>query len=144
MGRIMAIDYGQKRVGIAVTDPLRLIANGLSTVMTHEVFGFLDAYFQKENVDILVLGYPKQMNNQDSESFIYVKQFETAFKRKYSHIPIVFEDERFTSKIASQTLVTGGMKKKDRQKKENLDMVSATIILQSYMERLTLTNEREN
>lgn len=139
----MAIDYGQKRVGIAVTDSLQLIANGLSTVLTHEVFNFLDNYFSKEKVDTLVLGYPRQMNNQDSESFLYVKQFETAFKRKYPDIPVVFEDERFTSAIAAQTMVAGGMKKKDRQKKENLDKISATIILQSFMERRDLANQRK-
>lgn len=131
----MAIDYGQKRVGIAVTDPLQIIANQLTTVKTHEIFDFLKSYLEKENVDTLVLGYPTQMNNQVSESFSYVKQFEIAFKRKYPQIPVVFEDERFTSMIASRAMIEGGMKKKDRQKKENLDMISATIILQSYMER---------
>jgi len=131
----MAIDYGQKRVGIAVTDPLQIIANQLTTVKTHEVFEFLRNYLEKENIDALVLGYPTQMNNQVSESFSYVKQFETAFKRKYPQIPVVFEDERFTSMLASRAMFEGGMKKKDRQKKENIDMISATIILQSYMER---------
>ena len=135
MGRIMAIDYGQKRVGIAVTDPLQIIANQLTTVKTHEVFDFLKDYLEKENVDALVLGLPIQMNNQVSESFSYVKQFETAFKRKYPQIPVIFEDERFTSMIASRAMLEGGMKKKNRQKKENIDMISATIILQSYMER---------
>jgi len=143
MGRIMAIDYGQKRVGIAVTDTLQLIANGLTTVLSHEVFDFLDEYFKKEKVDTLVLGYPKQMNNKDSESFVYVKQFETAFMRKYPAINVVFEDERFTSMIAAQAMVAGGMKKKNRQKKENLDVVSATIILQSYMERTSISNQRK-
>ncbi len=131
----MAIDYGQRRVGIAVTDPLQIIANQLTTVKTHEVFEFLRDYLEKENIDILVLGYPTQMNNQVSESFSYVKQFETAFKRKYPQIPVVFEDERFTSLMASRAMLDGGMKKKDRQKKENIDMISATIILQSYMQR---------
>ncbi len=131
----MAIDYGQKRVGIAVTDPLQIIANQLTTVKTHEVFDFLKDYLEKENVDALVLGLPTQMNNQVSESFSYVKQFETAFKRKHPQIPVIFEDERFTSMIASRAMVEGGMKKKNRQKKENIDMISATIILQSYMER---------
>ena len=135
MGRIMAIDYGQKRVGIAVTDPLQIIANQLTTVKTHEVFDFLKNYFEKEIVETLVLGYPTQMNNQVSESFSYVKQFEIAFKRKYPQIPVVFEDERFTSMIAARAMIEGGMKKKNRQKKENIDMISATIILQSYMER---------
>jgi len=139
----MAIDYGQKRVGIAVTDTLQLIANGLTTVLSHEVFDFLDEYFKKEKVDTLVLGYPKQMNNKDSESFVYVKQFETAFMRKYPAINVVFEDERFTSMIAAQAMVAGGMKKKNRQKKENLDVVSATIILQSYMERTSISNQRK-
>lgn len=137
MGRIMAIDYGQKRVGIAVTDPLKIIANGLTTVNTHEVFKYLDEYFAKENVETLVLGYPKQMNNTDSESFVYVKQFATAFERKYPQMKWCYEDERFTSMLASRAMVQGGMKKKDRQKKGNIDKLSATIILQSYMERLS-------
>ena len=136
MGRILAIDYGQKRVGLAVTDPLKMIAGGLDTVRTNEIFEFLNSYFKKEKVETLVLGYPKQMNNKDSESFKFVKQFETAFRRKYPEIPVVFEDERFTSMLASRAMFEGGMKKANRKKKENIDKISAVIILQSYMERL--------
>lgn len=136
MGRWMAIDYGQKRTGIAVTDPLKIIASSLATVNTHEIFSFLDSYLDKEKVELLVLGYPRQMNNKDSESFKYVKQFEIAFSRKYPGIKIVFEDERFTSSIAAKAMVEGGMKKSERKKKENLDKISAAIILQSYMQRI--------
>ena len=132
----MAIDYGQKRTGIAVTDPLKIIASSLATVNTHEIFSFLDSYLDKEKVELLVLGYPRQMNNKDSESFKYVKQFEIAFSRKYPGIKIVFEDERFTSSIAAKAMVEGGMKKSERKKKENLDKISAAIILQSYMQRI--------
>ncbi len=140
MGRILAIDYGQKRVGLAVTDPLKMIAGGLDTVRTNEIFEFLNSYFKKEKVETLVLGYPKQMNNKDSESFKFVKQFETAFRRKYPEIPVVFEDERFTSMLASRAMFEGGMKKANRKKKENIDKISAVIILQSYMERLANSN----
>ena len=133
MGRIMAIDYGQKRVGIAVTDPLQIIANQLTTVKTHEVFEFLRNYLEKENIDTLVLGYPTQMNNQVSESFSYVKQFETAFKRKYPQIPVVFEDERFTSMIAARAMIEGGMKKKGRKyrRRKNQKLYNVSIMYTS-------------
>lgn len=131
----MAIDYGQKRVGIAVTDPSKIIASGLTTISSHEIFNFLDTYFKSEEVEKVVLGYPKQMNNKDSESFKYVKQFEIAFRRKYPLKELVYEDERFSSLLASRAMYEGGMKKKERQKKENLDKISAAIILQSFMQR---------
>jgi len=134
MGRLIGIDYGQKRVGIAVTDPLKMIASGLTTVGSHEVFVFLKEYFEKEDVDGVVLGYPLQMNNKESDSFKYVKQFETAFRRKFPQKKLVYEDERFTSKMAFRAMIDGGMKKKDRRKKENIDKISAALILQSYLE----------
>jgi len=140
MGRIMAIDYGKKRVGIAVTDPLGMIANAIGTVKTHEVFLFFEDYFKKEKIEKLVLGYPLQVNDTESESMEIVRQFKKGFERKYPAIPVVFEDERFTSLLAKQAMIEGGMKKKDRQKKENIDKISATIILQSYLERM----ENEN
>ncbi len=136
MGRIMAIDYGRKRIGIAVSDPLKMIGSGLTTKGPHEIFEFLDEYFKREKVDSVVLGQPKRLNNQASESSEYVKQFETAFRRKYPEIELVYQDERFTSMLASRALYDGGMKKKDRQKKENIDKMSAAIILQSYLEKL--------
>ncbi|HYW94170.1 MAG TPA: Holliday junction resolvase RuvX [Bacteroidales bacterium] len=135
MSRILAIDYGRKRVGIAVTDPLQMIASGLTTVGAHEVLDFLKDYFSKEDVACVVLGYPLQLNDQESESMKYVRQFETAFRRRFPGIPLEFEDERFTSKMAVRAMIEGGMKKKDRRKKENIDKISAAIILQSYLER---------
>jgi putative Holliday junction resolvase len=136
MGRILAIDYGQKRIGIAVTDPMKIISSGLATRKPHEIFDFLETYFAANDVECVVLGYPKQMNNLDSESFQYVKQFETAFRRKFPEKKLVYEDERFSSLLASRALYESGMKKKERQKKENLDKMSAAIILQSYLERI--------
>lgn len=134
MGRILAIDYGKKRVGIAVTDSCRLIANGLDTVLSHEVLQFLAAYTSKEKVDLFVVGYPKQMNNQESESMVYIKPFLTALKRKFPDIPIEMYDERFTSVMAHQALLEGGFKKKERQDKARIDTMSATIILTSFLE----------
>ncbi|MGM0496429.1 MAG: Holliday junction resolvase RuvX [Bacteroidota bacterium] len=135
MGRILAIDYGKKRAGLAVTDPLQMIANGLTTVHPQELMKFLTDYFQKENVEIIVVGYPKQMNNQDSEAVEYIKPFLKKLRKQFPDIPVEIEDERFTSKMAQQTMIDGGMKKKQRQNKGNVDRISATIILQSYLER---------
>lgn len=137
MGRIMGIDYGQKRIGIAITDPMKIFSSGLTTKKPHEIFNFLETFFQENDVECVVLGYPKQMNNMDSESFIYIKQFETAFRRKFPDKPLVYEDERFTSLLAGRAMVESGMKKKERQKKENLDKMSAAILLQSYLERIS-------
>lgn len=134
MGRLMGIDYGQKRVGIAVSDPLQMIASGLTTVKSHELLSFLKDYFEKEQVDCVVLGYPLRLNNEDSEALKYVKQFDTAFRRKFPKMKLVHEDERYTSKMAVQAMIDGGMKKKDRRIKENIDKISAAIILQSFME----------
>ena len=135
MGRILAIDYGKKRVGIAVTDPLQLIANKLTTVATPELFQFLKDYFQKEKVEKIVIGYPLQLNNQPSESVKYINPFLRKFQKLYPEMPVEQVDERFTSKIAFQTMIDAGLKKKDRQNKGTIDAVSATIILQSYMEQ---------
>lgn len=132
----MAIDYGRKRIGIAVSDPLKIIGSGLTTKGPHEIFKFLEDYFNKEEVECVVLGYPLRMNNEPSESFEQVKQFETAFRRKYPGMKLVYEDERYTSKMAVRALIDAGMKKKDRQKKENIDKMSAAIILQSYLEKM--------
>ena len=135
MGRILAIDYGTKRTGIAVTDPLQLIANALTTVRSCDLMQFLTDYFAKEQVDHVVIGMPKNLNNQPSENAQYVKIFETQFKKAFPTMPISEMDERFTSTIAHQAMLAGGMKKKDRQNKEVVDSISATIILQSFMER---------
>ena len=134
MGRLMGIDYGQKRVGIAVTDPSQMIASGLTTVGSHEVFDFIKDYIAKEPVDAFVIGSPKQMNNQPSESAQYVESFVRGLKRKHPEIPVHMVDERFTSKMASRAMIEGGLKKKQRQNKALVDSISAALILQSYME----------
>lgn len=134
MSRILAIDYGRKRTGLAVTDTLQLIANGLTTVATHELIAFLNDYFKRERVELVVVGYPKQMNNEDSENMKYIRPFLSQFKKLFPDIPIQLFDERFTSQLAHQAMLMGGMKKKDRQNKAIVDEISATIILQSFME----------
>ncbi len=134
MGRILAIDYGTKRTGIAVTDPLRIIATALETVETASLLDFLKKYFQREGVDEVVIGMPKQLNNQDSETAPAVRKFVEVFKTSFPDKPIYLADERFTSSMAHRTMIDGGMKKKDRQVKGNVDKISATIILQSFME----------
>jgi putative Holliday junction resolvase len=136
LGRILAIDYGLKRVGIAVTDPMKIIANSLTTVETLKIFDFLSTYFSKEQVERLVVGLPKQMNNQPSESMPYIEEFVKKFRASFPGIPVEYMDERFTSKLAVQAMVQGGVKKKARQNKALIDSVSATIILQSYLERI--------
>lgn len=140
MGRILAIDYGLKRVGVAVTDPLKIIANSLTTVETAKLMDFLSDYFLKENVECLVVGLPKQMNNQPSESMVYIEEFVAKFRTRFPNMPVNYVDERFTSKLAVQAMVQGGVKKKDRQNKALIDSVSATIILQSYLESLNSRN----
>jgi putative holliday junction resolvase len=134
MGRILALDYGRKRVGIAVTDSLQLIANGLETVPTHTLIDYLSAYFLRENVDEVVIGYPKKMNNTPSEAVIYIDSFIKHFNKKFPDRVIFKMDERFTSKMAFQTMIDGGAKKLQRQDKALVDKISATIILQSYLE----------
>jgi putative Holliday junction resolvase len=135
MGRIMAIDYGTKRIGIAVTDPNRIISTGLGTVHPKDILTYLKKYFESEKVDCIVVGEPKQMDATDSESAIHANQFVKLLVKNFPSIKIDRYDERFTSKMAQQTLLMSGLKKKDRQNKELVDMTSAVIILQSYMER---------
>jgi putative Holliday junction resolvase len=134
MGRILSVDYGRKRVGIAVTDPGQIIANGLETVKAHETIAFLKNYFEAEDVDLVVIGYPKQMNNMASESVRYVNAFIANFKKEFPCKNYYLMDERFTSKMAFQAMIDGGLKKKKRQDKALIDKVSATILLQSYLE----------
>lgn len=134
MGRILAIDYGKKRVGIAVSDPMQIIANGLNTVASDEIFKFLQKYLAENDVERFIIGLPKQMNGEDSESMQYIRPFVVALKRKFPTIPIEYVDERFTSVLAHKAMIDGGLKKKDRQNKALVDKVSATIILQSYLE----------
>ncbi len=134
MSRILAIDYGRKRTGIAVTDTLQMIANGLTTVPTHTLLAFLSDYIQKEPVERIVIGLPKQMNNEQSESMKYIEPFVRSLKKKLPDMPVEFVDERFTSVLAHRTMLEAGLKKKDRQNKALVDEISATIILQSYLE----------
>lgn len=135
MGRILSIDYGKKRTGIAVSDPLQIIANGLTTVETSRIFDFLGEYLQKEEVSSIVVGLPKQMNNEPSENMKRIEPFVNRLKKLYPQIPVEYWDERFSSKMAQQTMRDAGLKKKDRQNKELVDEISAAIILQGYMER---------
>ena len=134
MSRIIAIDYGKKRTGIAVTDILQLIANGLTTVPTTELMDFLLNYVAKEPVERIIVGHPKQMNNEDSENMRRIVPFVNLLKKKLPQIPVELVDERFTSVLAHQAMLDGGLKKKARQDKALVDEISATIILQSYLE----------
>ena len=135
MGRILAIDYGRKRCGIAVTDTLQIIATGLKTVPAAELMDFLKQYTQKEQVDTFVVGYAKHLDATDSESMQYIWPFVKKLAEEFPQTPVEMVDERFTSKIAFQSMIDGGLKKKQRQDKALIDTVSATIILQSYMEQ---------
>ena len=134
MGRIVAIDYGRKRSGVAVTDTLQMIANGLTTVPSGELVKFLSDYVAKEPVDLFVVGQPKQMNNEPSENMKYVEAFVTHLKRSIPQIPVQYYDERFTSVLAHKVMLDGGLKKKKRQEKALVDEISAVIILQAYLE----------
>ncbi len=133
MSRILALDYGEKRIGIAVTDEMQIIASGLTTVPTAEIFEFLEDYLKKEKVELFLIGEPKQMNNTASESEKLILPFISKLTKRFNHIPIKREDERFTSKMAFQTMIDSGLKKKQRQNKALIDEISATIILQSYL-----------
>lgn len=133
MARILSIDYGKKRTGIAVTDPLQLIAGGLATVSTSELFQFLMQYIAKEPVERIVIGEPRQPNGQPSENLERVQQFVNRWRKARPDIPIDFFDERFTSVLAHQAMLEGGLKKKARQDKALVDEISATIILEDYM-----------
>ena len=134
MARIMAIDYGRKRTGIAVTDSLQMIANGLTTVPSGELVKFIQNYMAKEPVELIVVGQPKQMNNEPSENMRYVQAFVTHLKRTLPQIPVEYYDERFTSVMAHQAMLEGGLRKKKRQEKALVDEISAVIILQAYLE----------
>jgi len=136
MGRLLAIDYGTKRTGIAVTDEMQIIASGLTTVETSNLIVFLKTYISKEKVDKIIVGLPKQMNNSDSESEVYIQKFIVALEKEMPHISIERVDERFTSKMAFQTMIDGGLTKKQRRNKALVDEISATLILQSYMSSL--------
>ncbi len=134
MSRILAIDYGKKRTGLAVTDPMQIIASGLTTVATTELMDFILKYVAQEKVERIIVGHPKQMNNEDSENMKRIIPFINLLKKKLPSIPVELVDERFTSVLAHQAMLDGGLKKKARQNKALVDEISATIILQSYME----------
>lgn len=133
MARILSIDYGKKRTGLAVTDPLQLIAGGLATVPTPELFDYLRQYVDREPVERVVIGKPMQPNGQPSENLVRVQQFVNRWQKAMPHIPIEYYDERFTSVLAHQAMIDGGLRKKARQDKALVDEISATIILQDYM-----------
>ena len=133
MGRILALDYGAKRTGIAVTDELQIIASGLTTVPTSELLNFLIEYTENEDVELFVVGLPKQMNYEDSDSEFLIASFLVELNEKLPHIPVKRVDERFTSKMAFKTMIDSGLSKKKRQNKALIDEISATIILQSYL-----------
>lgn len=135
MGRIVALDYGRKRTGIAVTDELQLIASGLTTIASHELLDFLKKYVSEERVEKFVVGEPRQMDNTPSESEIYISPFLSRLKKAFPELPVVREDERFTSKMALRTMIDSGLKKKQRRDKALVDEISATIILQAYLNR---------
>jgi len=133
LARILSIDYGQKRTGLAVTDPLQLIAGGLATVATSELFDWLKNYIAHEEVERIIIGEPKQMNGQPSENMARIRPFVNRWKKAVPQVPIEFFDERFTSVLAHQAMLDGGLKKKARQNKALVDEISATIILEDYM-----------
>ncbi len=133
MGRILAIDYGTKRTGLAVTDEMQIIASGLTTVETKDLLQFLKEYVSKENVDKIVVGLPKQMDNTASESEVYIQKFLVQLEKAMPEISVDRVDERFTSKMAFQTMIDSGLKKKQRRNKALVDEISATLILQSYL-----------
>jgi putative Holliday junction resolvase len=136
MGRILAIDYGLKRTGIAVSDPLKIIAGGLDTVPTAGLDGWIDSYLAKEAVDIIVVGKPTQMDGSPSQSWAAIEPFIARLRKRHPECPVVLHDERFTSVLAHRTMIDGGMKKMARRDKAVVDKISATIILQSFMESL--------
>ena len=134
MARIISVDYGKRRTGIAVTDPLQIIANGLATVSTSQLYRFLVDYMSKEQVERIVIGKPMQPNGKPSENLARVQQFVAQWKKAHPDVPIDYVDERFTSVLAHRAMIDGGLHKKARQDKALVDEISATIILQSYME----------
>lgn len=134
MARLLAIDYGKKRTGIAVSDSLQIIANGLTTVDTATLFDFLKDYLSKEDVETIIVGLPRQMNNELSENMQRIEPFVNKLRQLYPTIPVEYSDERFSSKLAHRAMIDGGLKKKERQNKALVDEISATIILQGYME----------
>jgi len=139
-GRMLGVDYGRKRVGIAVSDPGGMIANGLKTVPSAEIWEFLEEYLSREKVIRFVVGYPRKLNNDPSQAIEFINPFIRKLRNKYPSIPVELVDERFTSRLARQTMIDGGLKKKDRQDKALIDTISAAIILQSFLDHQTAEN----
>lgn len=136
MGRILSIDYGRKRTGLAVTDPLKIIAGNLATVPTHTLMSFIKDYVAREPVELIVIGLPTQLNGVPSESMKYITPFVNNLKKELPEVPVVMYDERFTSTIAHQAMIDGGMKKSDRRDKSRVDAIAATIILNDYLQSI--------
>jgi putative Holliday junction resolvase len=136
MSRVICIDYGGKRTGLAVTDPLKIIATALITVETKELIPFLKKYFEQEDVELIVMGQPLNLDDTDTHATPLVKEAVKRLQKEFPSIPIQLVDERFTSKMASRAMVDMGMKKKDRQKKGNIDQIAATIMLQEYLQNI--------
>ncbi len=134
MGRIMGIDYGRKRTGVAVTDPLQIVANNLATVPTHTLMQFIKDYMAREQVERIIIGQPTQLKGEPSESMKYITPFVNRLRKELPDMPIVMYDERFTSTIAHQAMIDGGMKKTDRRDKARVDAIAATIILNDYLQ----------
>ena len=137
MARILGIDYGRKRTGIAVTDPLQIVANSLATVPTHTLLDYLKNYVASEQVESIVVGQPTQLNGQPSENMRYITPFVKRLQKEMPQMPVIMYDERFTSTIAHQAMIDGGMKKSDRQDKNRVDAIAATIILNDYLQSKT-------
>ena len=142
MGRILGIDYGRKRTGVAVTDPLKIVAGNLATVPTHTLMQFIKDYIARETVECIVVGQPSQLNGEPSESMRYITPFVSRLKKELPDMPVVMYDERFTSTIAHQAMIDGGMKKSDRRDKSRVDAIAATIILNDYLQ--SIYNQPEN
>lgn len=136
MGRIMGIDYGRKRTGVAVTDPLQIVAGNLTTVPTHTLMQFIKDYIGREQVNRIVVGRPTQLNGEPSESMKYITPFVNRLRKELPLIPVVMYDERFTSTIAHRAMIDGGMKKSDRRDKSRVDAIAATIILNDYLQSI--------
>lgn len=134
MGRLLSIDYGRKRTGIAVTDPLQIVASGLCTIASHTLVDFLRDYMQREPVDRIIIGLPRDMAGRESESMQYIKPAVKRLQREFPNTPIVYYDERFTSVLAHRAMLDGGMKKSDRRNKAIVDEIAATIILNDYLQ----------
>ena len=145
MGRILAFDYGRKRTGVAVTDPLQIIASTLTTVETQNIFTYISDYVSREKVDCFVVGFPFLMENtKPSDSLPLINSFIETLKAKFPTIPVEVEDEHFTSKLAVKAMIEGGIKKKQRKNKALIDKVSASIILRNYLERKAMLNQKSN